>query len=169
MLKQGKYLGYEWQIHLNDLGCKCGYIIIDKRHPWYGKHYTDLNLDIHGGITYSKPENNNWRLGFDCGHCFDLPDPGYEQAYHKLLKEAGATNKSIEYVEEQCKSLCEQAWAYEKVIFDYKFKAVFVLLNITLLFVHGLWWQKLIAIIVFTTLYYLADHFDKRKKEAILI
>lgn len=34
------------------LGTLCGYIGVPKCHPWYGQQYSDLNVDVHGGLTY---------------------------------------------------------------------------------------------------------------------
>jgi hypothetical protein len=56
----------------------CGYVGIDKDHPYFEKDYDDLNdietLDIHGGFTYSNRDKNNglWWIGFDCAHSGDL-------------------------------------------------------------------------------------------------
>ena len=35
-------------------GWGCGYIGVDRSHPWYGKEYDELGLvEVHGGLTYS--------------------------------------------------------------------------------------------------------------------
>lgn len=53
-----------------------GYVGIPEGHPWYGKHYLDLeDVDVHGGITYSEigtyEGRNYWVIGFDTGHYSD--------------------------------------------------------------------------------------------------
>lgn len=41
-----------------------GYIYIPSGHPWHGKHYDDLiGVDVHGGLTYSEPDNITDFLG----------------------------------------------------------------------------------------------------------
>jgi hypothetical protein len=84
---------YEWR-HLGfpclifragHTGALCGYIAIPPKHPWYKLHGNDLDVDVHGGITYAadchgvicheprKGESRKvWWLGFDCGHAFDV-------------------------------------------------------------------------------------------------
>lgn len=58
---------------------KCGqaYVKIPADHEFFGKHYDDLELDCHGGLTYSNyklptsengPEPKEWWIGFDMCH-----------------------------------------------------------------------------------------------------
>src|SRR5262252_4875039 len=73
----------------NHYGCWCGYVGVPAGHPAYQQAYTDVNVEVHGGLTYAgecsppichipKPDQSDdvWWLGFDCGHCFDLL-PGF--------------------------------------------------------------------------------------------
>ena len=65
-----------------------GYVIIPKGHELHGKHYDDINVDVHGGLTYSdkltediasmffpkddlKDDIGGWLVGFDCAHYGD--------------------------------------------------------------------------------------------------
>lgn len=42
-----------------DHGYANGYVAVPKDHPYYGKHYDDIeDIDIHGGLTFS--ENGKW-------------------------------------------------------------------------------------------------------------
>jgi len=62
-------------------GWGCGYVIIEPKHPAFGNNNL-LNVNIHGGITYSKElieENFNgiyvkhgWVFGFDTNHYNNL-------------------------------------------------------------------------------------------------
>ena len=36
----------------HSLGHLCGYLGIPPMHPWYGHHYDDLDVDVHGGLTF---------------------------------------------------------------------------------------------------------------------
>jgi hypothetical protein len=70
-----------------DCGEANGYLVIDdKYHPWFGKHYDDISVDVHGGLTYSKLVDSStvkhfdeitendigyWIIGFDTCHSGD--------------------------------------------------------------------------------------------------
>lgn len=70
----------------------CGYVGLPKTHPWFGKNYDDVEVEVHGGLTYGKecdghichvtqpgePDDLYW-VGFDCWHCDDLA-PGMLEA-----------------------------------------------------------------------------------------
>jgi hypothetical protein len=73
-----------------DCGEANGYLVIDdKNHPWFGKHYNDISVDVHGGLTYSESVNartvkhfdditendvGSWLIGFDTCHFGDSTD-----------------------------------------------------------------------------------------------
>ena len=64
------------------LGHFCGYVGVMKDHPWYEKHYDEVNshINVHGGLTFSSNvipglniENKGyWYFGFDCAHAGDI-------------------------------------------------------------------------------------------------
>lgn len=76
--------GYDCLIHRSPgTGALCGYVGIKKSHPDFGKGYDDVDVDVHGGLTYadscgwhichqSDDKEPVWWLGFDCGHFRDL-------------------------------------------------------------------------------------------------
>ncbi len=55
----------------------CGYVGVGKNHPKYGLSYDDVNVDVHGGLTYAQEDDNLFWFGFDCAHAYDLT-PGME-------------------------------------------------------------------------------------------
>jgi hypothetical protein len=74
-----------------DIGVWCGYVAVPPGHPAHGKDYDDVNVDVHGGLTFAgacredapratavchvpKPGEpaDVWWLGFDCGHALDV-------------------------------------------------------------------------------------------------
>lgn len=71
-----------------------GYVIIPKGHPFHGKSYDDINLDIevHGGLTFAEPakeidwecidkkDKDGWVVGFDTAHYDDNPDRWTKEA-----------------------------------------------------------------------------------------
>lgn len=55
-----------------------GYVQIPVNHPCYGLHYDDINVGVHGGLTFGDdvaPWNSLIKghfIGFDCAHVGDL-------------------------------------------------------------------------------------------------
>ena len=91
--------GYLALVTLTPMGHRCGYVVVNKNHPAYGKEYytfTDSepinpteqainNIEVHGGLTYAdklkfkvehvtEPKEDTWVFGFDAGHLEDIPD-----------------------------------------------------------------------------------------------
>jgi len=57
---------------LAGMGHLCGYVILPKDHPWEEMEYDKINVDVHGGITYSRIlEDGLTQIGFDCAHFVD--------------------------------------------------------------------------------------------------
>ena len=94
--------------HLN------GYVGLPKGHAWFGKGYEDIEVDVHGGLTYASeymitnPEKDGrWWIGFDTAHLGDitifLNDPDEIQAF------CGETYKDMTYVISEVKNLLKQA------------------------------------------------------------
>ncbi len=139
VLATGEHLGFEWQVVHNGRGIRCGYVRVPPGHPWHGKHWDDdpvSSVSVHGGITFGAADkpcekggpDNAWWLGFDCCHAGDRPDPSLPntmqlpseyQAMMPILdladsmfshsKPGDSGVRSQEYVESECRSLCEQA------------------------------------------------------------
>ena len=138
VLASGEHVGFRWMVIHNGMGYRCGYVRVLPGHPWFGKHYDELEAKCHGDLTFAEPDvncdkggaDNGWWLGFDCAHGFDLPDPnlprsGQVPSYASSLLEFsgafvepllginnptdGSAVRSQEYVEAECHSLCEQA------------------------------------------------------------
>ena len=126
VLSAGVHDGYRWLVGHNGMGVRCGYVAVPPGHPWHGRDTADLEaVEVHGGITYSAPAGGAWWVGFDCGHARDRPDgtlPLNEEGQflvdadadlHRWLDrlEGGprAEVRTTEFVEAECRSLCEQA------------------------------------------------------------
>lgn len=119
VLATGFHEGFEWSIVHNEMGFRCGYVQVPKDHPWYGKVFEEVDAEVHGGITFGeadKPcdaegEDDKWWVGFDCAHAFDAPDPDLTRqtnVFDKFMIH-GDVVRTQEYVEAECRSLCEQA------------------------------------------------------------
>jgi hypothetical protein len=66
-------------------GALCGYVGVPPTHPYHGMGYDDIDIDVHGGLTYHGPcrgeichvpeegrEHDIWWFGFDCAHFNDV-------------------------------------------------------------------------------------------------
>jgi len=92
-----------------------GYVGVPEGHAWFGKGYSEslcghagcydhtleMEIEVHGGVTFSghllqqDPQGKFWWFGFDTGHSSD--DPRY-----------GGTAKSPYYVRHECYKLAQQ-------------------------------------------------------------
>jgi hypothetical protein len=82
VLESGTLHGHEYRIMANrEAGGRCGYVKVEAGHPWHGADY-DLEVDVHGGITFAAKDvpceaagdDTGYWVGFDCGHAGDLRD-----------------------------------------------------------------------------------------------
>jgi len=98
----------------NNLGAWCGYVGVPRDHKYYGVRYNDIDVDVHGGLTYSSlcsgaichvPEpgmpDDVWWFGFDTAHLMDrLP---HREAYFN-----SGTYRTLEYTQEETRKLADQ-------------------------------------------------------------
>lgn len=118
--------GLDCLIHRNRSGALCGYVGVPESHPYFGKEYSHMDFDVHGGLTYSdfcqeRPADcgeegegichvpyagraeHVWWLGFDCAHGFDV-----SPKYRRRFGGAEEVYRDIGYVMRQCASLAKQ-------------------------------------------------------------
>lgn len=115
ILSEGEHAGYQFTVVHNGLGHRCGYVRVPKGHPWHRKDYDDVQADVHGGLTFSEPDvpcdhggpYDAYWLGFDCAHLDDAADPALPGS--ERMGFSRGVVRTQEYVEGQCRSLCEQA------------------------------------------------------------
>lgn len=100
-------------------GNLCGYIGIPSSHPAYKKHYEDLNIKCHGGLTFAGflpyQKEEIWYLGFDCAHYNDcIPSMLFEWPEHPEFKNSlqklypVKNYKTIEFVEKEINNIYSQ-------------------------------------------------------------
>lgn len=145
VLATGEHEGFEWAVTHNGRGYRCGYVRVPKGHAWHGKHYGDIDADVHGGLTFAeadrpcgKGDDDAWWVGFDAAHSGDYPDPSLPGAgesryggldlpfFGDLLdladdvclqpRSVGPGVRTQEYVEAECRNLCDQAKAAAVVV-----------------------------------------------------
>jgi hypothetical protein len=119
--------GYNCAILRGKLGVWCGYVMIDGHHPAFLKHYSDVNVNVHGDLTYSesflnlgvfytginnehhfdKEEKATWWLGFNCSHFGDvIPTAGVGSPSY--FTGPGRTYKDVHFVRAEVTSLAKQ-------------------------------------------------------------
>ncbi len=103
LIKRSKYMG-----HL------CGYIGLPPTHKLYKKHYDDIDVMVHGGLTFADfwedERDNLWYVGFDCAHYGDF-QPGLAKlspGYLRYGLDQGTTYKNMDFVTKECESLVDQ-------------------------------------------------------------
>lgn len=115
-------------------GALCGYVGVSANHPTYGKNYGDVDVDCHGGLTFSDSCHHSadpsrgichipgegepddiWWLGFDCAHGGDV-----SPLIVQRLAKAGLPPipwieqeeyRTFAYVESECAKLAAQLHA----------------------------------------------------------
>lgn len=116
-------------IHRGSSGGLCGYVGIDKSHPFFGKEGEEPDVEVHGGLTFASactPTKENghgichvrekgdpevWWFGFDCAHVGD-----FCPAFESVLQSFGESSsyKNVAYVEGETKILAGQLAALGK-------------------------------------------------------
>lgn len=126
-----EFMGYPCLMRRNsEFGNWCGYVAVPPQHPWFKLGYNDIDVSVHGGLTYTGhcqgdichvPEpgkqENVWWLGFDCAHCGDYC-PGLEAQLSIALgrpsvamAEEFNTYRDVAYVKKQVERLVRQIHA----------------------------------------------------------
>jgi hypothetical protein len=102
----------------------CGYVAVPPGHPAHGAQYSDLDVEVHGGLTYAnrcagrichvpepgEPDDVYW-LGFDCAHAWDIrpaDDAFWRKRGEEPMRFDGSTYRTIAYVRAECESLARQ-------------------------------------------------------------
>jgi hypothetical protein len=119
LLDEGQLNGIKWKIV--SLGTHpTAYVGIPKSHVYFGKDYDEVNINCHGGLTYSKSwilnlldEIDVWWFGWDYAHYDDYTEFGrrYNQnplkkwTTEEIKKEVMDVIKQMEITEITAKSL----------------------------------------------------------------
>jgi hypothetical protein len=122
-----KTTGLPCMIVRGPLGGLCGYVGVNPDHQYHGKDYGDVDVDVHGGLTFANKcheggtichtpkegeEKNVWWFGFDCGHSDDKI-PGFVKLSETVGIRSfagfnGETYKNLAYVKRQVERLASQ-------------------------------------------------------------
>ena len=96
---------------IGNLETWCGYVGVGEEHPLYKIHYDDIEIEVHGGLTFSSCDlpydgvSEVWWLGFDCAHAGDRI-PGF--SVHPVFNQSASIYRDIDFVKNECRSLVEQ-------------------------------------------------------------
>jgi hypothetical protein len=101
-----------------------GYVILEKGHKYHGKGSDEIDVDCHGGLTWSSeakelfPDElftDEWVIGFDCAHYGDMqPFLILREIFQRppmptaIIDDPFVTYKDFEYVREQCIKIVDQ-------------------------------------------------------------
>ena len=107
------------------MGHRCGYVGLPKEHICEGKDYDEIDVSVHGGLTYAGQgnkypvdDNRSW-IGFDCAHYRDAKDLDLvkelneEHTYTTIadmerMYPIGGIIRNTEYVERELIELVKQ-------------------------------------------------------------
>jgi len=101
--------GLEFNCHIRRntrAGHLCGYVTLTPDNDFFGLEYYDIPLNCHGGLTYASNQGPNWVIGFDCAHYGDY-QPFYNEEW-ALYSGRNLVYRDMEFVTEECESICEQ-------------------------------------------------------------
>lgn len=107
-------------------GALCGYVGVAEGHPAYGKEYDDVDVAVHGGLTFAdkcQPSNDEsrfvchvpeagepdhvWWLGFDCAHSGDVC-PARLKLHGVFAPSPWEQYREIGYVRSEVRKLARQ-------------------------------------------------------------
>lgn len=127
--KEFMYRGLPCFCTINALGIRCGYVGVDKTHPWCEVDFKDEgpnNVQCHWGLTFSNyidKFGDCWFFGFNAGHAtdgidveavkkYELVTDGQQlqilQSTARLQNKRGVTIKDADFIEGICKLIAEQ-------------------------------------------------------------
>lgn len=116
----------------NNMGALCGYVGVPPTHPDYGSDYADVDVSVHGGLTFAGKcqedglichrvevgeDDDVWWLGFDMAHWLDvIPQFLMLEKQMKLpatpvLDGYVKTYKTVKDVEKECTDLAAALFA----------------------------------------------------------
>ena len=93
----------------------CGYVTVPTTHPCHAKRCDEVDVNVHGGLTYANTDDYGTTFGFDCAHLDDLV-PGMLRyaADAAMASEYMDTYRDIAYVTAQVNSLAQQLHDYKE-------------------------------------------------------
>jgi hypothetical protein len=95
---------------------RCGYVRIPPSHVDYNKEHDNIDVNIHGGLTFSQLEDcieedgKGYWIGFDCAHFQDaMVDPNVD------ISSVSEETKKLLSIYRSCSSEDSHYWTQEEV------------------------------------------------------
>jgi hypothetical protein len=127
---QDEATGLPCLINRGPAGAWCGYVGVNSRHPYYEKDYDAVDVEVHGGLTFSskcqhpeggqslacntichivEPDEDDdvWWLGFDCYHAWDhAPGTSWRpREIHDVYRDQAYVTEQVERLAKQLKEM----------------------------------------------------------------
>ena len=119
------HAGFSCFIKRGPAGAWCGYVGVPEGHSAYGKSYDEVDVEVHGGLTYANPckgaichvpaegmPDKVWWLGFDTAHFGDLvPAHNRLMSFYDRARESEGpfeSYKTRDYTKGETERLAEQ-------------------------------------------------------------
>lgn len=92
----------------------CAYIMIPQNNKYFEKDYEEIDINVHGGLTYSNcylpfetrnSDNKSWYIGWDYAHHGDYA--GYEEKIPKEFR-IGGKKWTTEEIKNEVREACYQ-------------------------------------------------------------
>lgn len=109
--------GLRAKVVIQPMGFRCGYVGVNAE-TFKGVHYDELDIEVHGGLTYARTEMDGLRwYGFDCGHLGDRADIELMDEKHRESSDSKFwleaydstdTIKSLDFCVSECENLATQ-------------------------------------------------------------
>jgi len=115
-----EYKGIACLIMRTRFGNLCGYAQVPNNHPWHGKQYMELDVEVHGGLTFSGTREEGAQgdfIGFDCANSGDLSPYIHSRNYTKIFSTTFPRDeiyRDFAYTKKECEKLADQILAAEK-------------------------------------------------------
>ena len=99
------------------MGHRCGYVGAPPGNRLYKVEDDDLDLEVHGGVTYCGHHklfetSGEWWFGFACAHYGDAPSQDIIDTLSPSIREfynsPDISHKSLEFCVAECERLAEQ-------------------------------------------------------------
>lgn len=86
----------------------CGYVHLQPNNTFYGVHYNDIDIYVHGGLTYSEQKDLDWVVGFDCSHVGDLTPLTYIMFKDTAFYDDTEVYRNVGFVKNELLNLLNQ-------------------------------------------------------------
>jgi hypothetical protein len=109
-------------VAIHPMGHRCGYVAVPPEHKLHGEDYDNVEVDVHGGLTYSGSDRSEYPVaaagmfwfGYDCAHLGDARDPDLMDDEHRKyanilsLRLGDDVIRSLDFCIDECESLAKQ-------------------------------------------------------------